>query len=560
MDRFRSFFELDSVEPSQQHILQPLHCGICFSIVFPDPVRLKCGHVFHQACIEPWIATHRTCPTCKSPIQPGEYYIDRLALYLLSHARFRCRVPLCSFMGTIDESFIHIQTQHLWDEIRPFIDFESESMACNILEESSHPTSPSRSDRPLTPIDDGESSKSSENDDRRSVSGMSFEHSHSCASCPELFARGEDPGPPPKESSSVNPSASTILGPFVQNNPQFSSPISSIQPSPIQYLLAEKSTDDELHCSEFIISDETTWMDGDGGPVLTSISPHLGEIITFPANPSSNPFSNPDFPSSVNDGQDGISTNGDDIHSYFGEFPSFAAAGRRFCEEHGIEESSMWRIDSGVNKASEEICDFSRHDFDPIQTNLSASEEQSQISERDLFSSDYDVCILPFSALRRSSKGGLSTSTQDEVDHGSGGIDSSTVPFHCVSSDSREMSPPLKRNPHCISQPPNDHGSMNESFVSLSASHNSDSYEYDAHPRVDVAGSIQLSKDFPIICSEYESHSERSSSHSHTMGSHSPCNPPSHPGGSVSTSSRSIDDHSGSVNNPKGQSGNPEDK
>mgnify|MGYP000707546414 CR=1 FL=1 len=50
-------------------------CAICY-IPLPDDieVRLKCNHIFHQACLEGWIQTQAkhsrdpTCPLCLEPV------------------------------------------------------------------------------------------------------------------------------------------------------------------------------------------------------------------------------------------------------------------------------------------------------------------------------------------------------------------------------------------------------------------------------------------------------------------------------------------------------------
>ncbi|KAH7852563.1 hypothetical protein Vadar_026396 [Vaccinium darrowii] len=46
-----------------------LTCAVCVS-EFEDNERLrllpKCDHVFHPECIDPWLASHSTCPICRA--------------------------------------------------------------------------------------------------------------------------------------------------------------------------------------------------------------------------------------------------------------------------------------------------------------------------------------------------------------------------------------------------------------------------------------------------------------------------------------------------------------
>ena len=49
-------------------------------------VRLECGHAFHRLCVLPWLAKHRTCPTCRARVEragaarllaaPGEVVVE----------------------------------------------------------------------------------------------------------------------------------------------------------------------------------------------------------------------------------------------------------------------------------------------------------------------------------------------------------------------------------------------------------------------------------------------------------------------------------------------------
>lgn len=43
------------------------NCPIC-CCSYENPVALRCGHVFCQACIDRWLCNGRTCPTCTQPV------------------------------------------------------------------------------------------------------------------------------------------------------------------------------------------------------------------------------------------------------------------------------------------------------------------------------------------------------------------------------------------------------------------------------------------------------------------------------------------------------------
>ncbi|KAM9169815.1 RING finger protein 148 [Pangshura tecta] len=46
------------------------NCVVCLEVYTPkDVVRiLRCSHIFHRKCIDPWLLKHRTCPVCKCDI------------------------------------------------------------------------------------------------------------------------------------------------------------------------------------------------------------------------------------------------------------------------------------------------------------------------------------------------------------------------------------------------------------------------------------------------------------------------------------------------------------
>ena len=47
-----------------------LSCAICFvNFAKEDPVaQLSCRHIFHTACIRPWLERNMSCPTCRTAV------------------------------------------------------------------------------------------------------------------------------------------------------------------------------------------------------------------------------------------------------------------------------------------------------------------------------------------------------------------------------------------------------------------------------------------------------------------------------------------------------------
>lgn len=60
------------LEKTKQKIDEGQPCAICRDdfhyLEVSEIVLLDCGHVFHRACILPWLDQHRACPTCFAPI------------------------------------------------------------------------------------------------------------------------------------------------------------------------------------------------------------------------------------------------------------------------------------------------------------------------------------------------------------------------------------------------------------------------------------------------------------------------------------------------------------
>ena len=53
------------------------NCSICFENLYSeedlesnnDIIELKCKHMFHKKCLDPWVNEHKKCPLCKCDIK-----------------------------------------------------------------------------------------------------------------------------------------------------------------------------------------------------------------------------------------------------------------------------------------------------------------------------------------------------------------------------------------------------------------------------------------------------------------------------------------------------------
>ena len=58
-------------------------CPICSEPLTQDVRVLRCGHRFHNECIESWLTSHNSCPLCRRPIvEPEE---DELTIPIMDY-------------------------------------------------------------------------------------------------------------------------------------------------------------------------------------------------------------------------------------------------------------------------------------------------------------------------------------------------------------------------------------------------------------------------------------------------------------------------------------------
>lgn len=66
--------KIPTIKVTQEHIDANLQCSVCWDdFKLDEDVRqLKCEHIFHEACIIPWLELHNTCPVCRQEQEASE--------------------------------------------------------------------------------------------------------------------------------------------------------------------------------------------------------------------------------------------------------------------------------------------------------------------------------------------------------------------------------------------------------------------------------------------------------------------------------------------------------
>lgn len=66
---------LPMTKVTNKHVENGTHCTTCMESfeLSEDVAKLDCDHIFHRACIEPWLQRNNTCPICRKEIDPSHW-------------------------------------------------------------------------------------------------------------------------------------------------------------------------------------------------------------------------------------------------------------------------------------------------------------------------------------------------------------------------------------------------------------------------------------------------------------------------------------------------------
>ncbi|ESW30870.1 hypothetical protein PHAVU_002G189200 [Phaseolus vulgaris] len=65
----------------------PSSCVICLAEFSDgDPIRFlpNCNHHFHVLCIDKWLLSHSSCPTCRHLLNPNHHHLQSLHINLIA--------------------------------------------------------------------------------------------------------------------------------------------------------------------------------------------------------------------------------------------------------------------------------------------------------------------------------------------------------------------------------------------------------------------------------------------------------------------------------------------
>jgi len=65
---------LPTANVTKEQFENGVQCTTCMETFLENEevVKLNCDHIFHHACIEPWLKRRNTCPICRKVVDPKE--------------------------------------------------------------------------------------------------------------------------------------------------------------------------------------------------------------------------------------------------------------------------------------------------------------------------------------------------------------------------------------------------------------------------------------------------------------------------------------------------------
>lgn len=105
-------YALEHVQPGQENHAAEFTCAICCALV-EAPLLTTCHHLFCMACLQDWVNTKPSCPTCSRELDPrhgaGDLRLaSPLAWRVLGRLRVRCPLVGCNWLGEYSELTGHL--------------------------------------------------------------------------------------------------------------------------------------------------------------------------------------------------------------------------------------------------------------------------------------------------------------------------------------------------------------------------------------------------------------------------------------------------------------------